>query len=98
MTRSSYWYQDICPCDLDHLWNWQLSGAFVFHKHILFDYQVDIGMHDFYHAKDSEQYVTYKKYLQMSSCQQDGDIFKTGTATNVGFVVFKWINSHILSC
>ena len=30
------WYQDICPCDLDHLWNWPLSGAFVFHKHILF--------------------------------------------------------------
>ena len=80
MTRSSYWYQDICPCDLDHLWNWPLLGAFVFHKHILFDYQVDIGTHDFYHAKDSEQYVTYKKYLQMSSCQQDGDIFKIGTA------------------
>ena len=20
-TRSSYWYQDIYPCDLDHLWN-----------------------------------------------------------------------------
>ena len=36
VTRSSYWYQDICPCDLDHLWNWPLSGAFVFHKHILF--------------------------------------------------------------
>ena len=36
MTRSSYWYQVICPCDLDHLWTWPLSGAFVFHKHILF--------------------------------------------------------------
>ena len=36
MTRSFYWYQDICPCDLDHLWNWPLSGAFVFHKRILF--------------------------------------------------------------
>ena len=35
VTRSSYWYQDICPCDLDHLWNRPLSGAFVFHKHIL---------------------------------------------------------------
>ena len=30
MTNSSYWYQDICPCDLDHLRNWPLSGAFVF--------------------------------------------------------------------
>ena len=36
MTRSSYWFQDICPCDLDRLWNWPLSGAFVFQKHILF--------------------------------------------------------------
>ena len=34
MTRSSYWYQDSFPCDLDNLWNWPLSGAFVFHKHI----------------------------------------------------------------
>ena len=30
-----YWYQDICPCDLGHIWNWTLLGAFVFHKHIL---------------------------------------------------------------
>ena len=30
------WYQDICPFDLDHLWNLPLSGAFVFHKHIFF--------------------------------------------------------------
>ena len=36
VTESSYWYQDTCPCDLDHLWNWSSSGAFVFHKHILF--------------------------------------------------------------
>ena len=36
VTRSSYWYQDICPCDLGHLWKLTLSGAFVFHKHILF--------------------------------------------------------------
>ena len=36
VTRFSYWYQDICPCDLDHLWNWPLSGTFVFHKYILF--------------------------------------------------------------
>ena len=27
----------ICPCDLGHIWNWPLSGAFMFHKHILFD-------------------------------------------------------------
>ena len=38
MTRSFYWYQNICPCDLGHQWNWPLSGAFVFHKHILFNY------------------------------------------------------------
>ena len=36
VTRSSYWYQDICPCDLDHLLNWPLSGAYVFPNHILF--------------------------------------------------------------
>ena len=36
VTWYSYEYQDICPCDLGHLWNWPLSGAFVFHKHILF--------------------------------------------------------------
>ena len=36
MTRSSNWYQEFFPCDLDHLWNLPLSGAFVFHKHILF--------------------------------------------------------------
>ena len=35
-TRSSYWYQDICSCDLDHLVNWPFSGAFLFHTHILF--------------------------------------------------------------
>ena len=35
MTRSFYWCQDICPCDLDHLWNWPFLGAFLFHKHIL---------------------------------------------------------------
>ena len=35
------WYQDtlcICPCDIGHLWNWQLSRAFVFQKHILLHY------------------------------------------------------------
>ena len=37
VTRFSYWCQDICPCDLGHLWNCLLSGPFVFHKHILFD-------------------------------------------------------------
>ena len=31
-----YWYQGICPCELCHLWNWPLSGAFVFHTYILF--------------------------------------------------------------
>ena len=36
VTRSSYWYQDICPGALGHIWNRPLSGAFVFHKHILF--------------------------------------------------------------
>ena len=36
VTRSYYWYSYICPCDLGHLWNWPLSGAFVFHKNILF--------------------------------------------------------------
>ena len=36
MTRSFYWYQNICPCDLGLCWNWPSSGAFVFHKHILF--------------------------------------------------------------
>ena len=35
MARSFYWYQDICPCDLGHLWNWPVSGAYEFHKHIL---------------------------------------------------------------
>ena len=25
----------LCPCDHKHLWNWPLSGASVFHKHIL---------------------------------------------------------------
>ena len=34
VTRSFYWYQNICPCDLGHLWNWQLLVAFMFHKHI----------------------------------------------------------------
>ena len=38
VTRSFYWYQNICPCDLGHLWNWPLSRAFVFHKHILFSF------------------------------------------------------------
>ena len=38
---SSYWYQDIYPCDLGHLWNWPLGGAFVFHKHILFVYMLE---------------------------------------------------------
>ena len=33
VTQSSYWYQNTCPCDLGLLWNWPLSGAFVFHKH-----------------------------------------------------------------
>ena len=36
VTRSFYWYQNNCPCDLGLRWNWPLSGAFVFHKHILF--------------------------------------------------------------
>ena len=35
VTRSSYWYQDICTWDLGHLWNWPLSGVIVFYKHIL---------------------------------------------------------------
>ena len=38
MTRSFYWYQNICPCDLSHLWNWPLLEAFVYHKHILFSF------------------------------------------------------------
>ena len=33
---NEHWYQDICPCNRDHLWNWPLSGAFVFHKRILY--------------------------------------------------------------
>ena len=33
---STAWYQKIGPCDLGLRWNWPLSGAFVFHKHILF--------------------------------------------------------------
>ena len=35
--RFSYWYQYILMslCDFCRLWNWPLSGAFVFHKHIL---------------------------------------------------------------
>ena len=40
VTRSFYWYQNICPCDLGHLWNWQLLVAFMFHKHILFVLEV----------------------------------------------------------
>ena len=36
LTRSFYWYQGICPYDLYHCLNRPLSGAFVFHKHILF--------------------------------------------------------------
>ena len=36
VTRSSYWYPHIFPCDLGHLWNWSSSGAYVFHKNILF--------------------------------------------------------------
>ena len=28
-------YQGICPCDLGLIWNLPLSGACVFHKHIL---------------------------------------------------------------
>ena len=35
VTRSSYWYQDICTWDLGHLGNWPLSGVIVFYKHIL---------------------------------------------------------------
>ena len=42
-TRSFYLYQNICPCDLGHLWNWPLSGAFVFHKHILLYSDIDIS-------------------------------------------------------
>ena len=40
VTRSFYWYQNICPCDLGHQWNWPLSGVFVFHKHILYMYML----------------------------------------------------------
>ena len=36
VTGSFYWYQSICPCEFDHLWNWSLLRAFLFHKHILF--------------------------------------------------------------
>ena len=32
--RLCEFFQAICPCD--YLWNWPLSGAFVFLKHILF--------------------------------------------------------------
>ena len=46
MTRFLYWYQGICPCDLGHNWNWPSSGAFVFHKQILFyNYIVDVFHH-----------------------------------------------------
>ena len=30
VTKSFFWYQNICPCDLGHQWNWQLSGAFFY--------------------------------------------------------------------
>ena len=36
VTGSFYWYQNICPCEFDHLWNWSLLRTFLFHKHILF--------------------------------------------------------------
>ena len=32
MTISFCWYQDICLCDLGHLWKWRLSEAFVLHN------------------------------------------------------------------
>ena len=33
VTRSLYWYPDIFPCDLDHLWiGYYLRGEGVFHK------------------------------------------------------------------
>ena len=38
VTRYLYWYQSICLCDLDHIWNRPLSGAFVFYKHILLNF------------------------------------------------------------
>lgn len=28
MTRSFCWYQNICSCDIDHLWNWIMEGGF----------------------------------------------------------------------
>ena len=27
VTRSLYWYRNICPCDLDHLWNGYYRGV-----------------------------------------------------------------------
>ena len=37
MARSSYWFQDICPCDLGHIWNWPLSGGiFVSQTHFVY--------------------------------------------------------------
>lgn len=33
---SFLWLKIFCPCDLRYLWNWPLSGTFVFQKQILF--------------------------------------------------------------
>ena len=34
--RSSYWYQNICPCDLSHLWNWPIGGICVSQTHLVY--------------------------------------------------------------
>ena len=38
VTRSFYWYQNICPCDLGHCSNWPLSGALCFTNASCFRY------------------------------------------------------------
>ena len=40
MMRFSYWYQDICPCDVGHLRNLPLSRAFLFQEYILFKFYI----------------------------------------------------------
>ena len=63
MTRSTYWYQDICPCDLAYLWNWPLSGAIVFHKHILF--QVSDVAHGPLVVKEVLMICNWKPFCQV---------------------------------
>ena len=38
VTRYFYWYQDICPCDIGHLWKYSLKCASVFYKHMFCSY------------------------------------------------------------